>query len=128
MTGERAPGTGAGGAPPEPRVATEADVLVRAHVERNRSMIEHGRRMGGLPGAMVAGALIALRDIYEPPRDGEIVASVESPSDPIDIDVDGIRLSADGIDGPVDVMAPPLAPRPPIANRRSPRRRSRRRV
>ena len=34
---------------------------------RDRSMIAHGRRIGGVPGAIVAGAMIAIRDIYEGP-------------------------------------------------------------
>ena len=38
-------------------------------------MVAYGRRIGGVPGAIVAGAMIALRDIYEGPKrdDGSVV-------------------------------------------------------
>ncbi len=50
--------------------------------ERNRSMRDRGRRIGGAPGAVVAGMMIALRDIYEhPPRDeGSVVVDAPPPS------------------------------------------------
>ena len=57
---------------------------------RDRSMIAHGRRIGGVPGAIVAGAMIAVRDIYEGPKrdDGSVV--VDAPSEPHDVDRDGV--------------------------------------
>ena len=64
--------------------------------ERNRSMIAHGRRVGGLPGAMVAGAMIAIRDIYEGPKRDEAPVVVDAPSEPHDIDRDGVPLPAGG--------------------------------
>ena len=43
------------------------------------SMIEAGRRKGGLLGAAAAGAMIGLRDIYEgPPKQDDIVIEIES--------------------------------------------------
>lgn len=79
----------------------EAEEAVAA---RRVSMIEAGRRKGGVFGAAAAGAMIGLRDIYEGPRDDDdIVIEVEAPSDPTDIDVDGIAGSVDD----VDFWAPP---------------------
>ena len=52
--------------------------------------------------------MLGLRDIYDgPPKDDTIVAIVESPDEPVDIDTDGIEVSV----GDVDVWAPP--PHPP---------------
>ncbi len=71
---------------------------------RRRSMIEAGRRKGGLLGAATAGAMIGLRDIYEgPPKDDDIVIVSESSGEPEDIDVDGIT----GRVADVDFWAPP---------------------
>jgi hypothetical protein len=66
--------------------------------------IAAGRRKGGLLGAAAAGAMIGLRDVYEgPPKDDTIVAIVESPDEPGDIDTDGIEVTV----GDVEVWAPP---------------------
>ncbi|MGB0113179.1 MAG: hypothetical protein WBP59_08150 [Ilumatobacteraceae bacterium] len=71
---------------------------------RRLSAIEAGRRKGGLLGAAAAGAMLALRDIYEaPPRDDDVVDVSESPGDPGDIDRDGIAGTVDD----VDYWAPP---------------------
>ena len=92
--------------------------------ERDRSSIEQGRRIGGLPGAMMAGAMIALRDIYQGPKRDDGVVTVDAPSEPHDVDRDGVELSADEIGGPADVEVPPQ-PRiePVVAARRRSRRR-----
>lgn len=79
----------------------EAEEAVAA---RRRSMIEAGRRKGGVLGAAAAGAMIGLRDIYEgPPKEDDIVIVFEAAGDPEDIDVDGIT----GRVGDVDFWAPP---------------------
>ncbi len=79
----------------------EAEEAVAA---RRRSMIEAGRRKGGLLGAATAGAMIGLRDIYEgPPKEDDIVIVSEAPGEPEDIDVDGIT----GRVADVDFWAPP---------------------
>ncbi len=79
----------------------EAEEAVAA---RRRSMIEAGRRKGGLLGAAAAGAMIGLRDIYEgPPKEDDILIVSEAPGDPEDIDVDGIT----GRVADVDFWAPP---------------------
>ena len=68
------------------------------------SMIQAGRRKGGILGAAAAGAMIGLRDIYEgPPKQDDIVIEIESSGEPTDIDVDGIFGSVDE----VDFWAPP---------------------
>lgn len=60
--------------------------------ERRTSSIEAGRRKGGLAGAAMAGAMLAISEIYEGPQRDEIVAVSESPDEPTDIDKDGIRV------------------------------------
>ena len=99
---------------PEPEEVEAIAEAIKA--ERDRSSIEQGRRIGGLPGAMVAGALIALRDIYESPKrdDGQVV-----------VDRDGVQLAAQEIGGADDVAVPAQPRLDPIV---SPRRRSRRRA
>jgi hypothetical protein len=74
-----------------------------ALAERRASAIAAGRRKGGVAGAAMAGAMLALKDIYEGPPREEVVATVESPGEPGDIDRDGIEVSV----GDVDVWAPP---------------------
>lgn len=75
-----------------------------AAAARRLSMIEAGRRKGGVLGAAAAGAMIGLRDVYEgPPKEDDIVIVSEAPGDPEDIDVDGITGRVDD----VDFWAPP---------------------
>lgn len=86
---------------PEVVAAIEAEETI---ARRRLDAIEAGRRKGGLAGAAMAGAMFALRDIYEgPPKDRETVEVAESPGEPGDIDLDGIRVTVDDI----DVWAPP---------------------
>ncbi|WP_420450673.1 hypothetical protein [Ilumatobacter sp.] len=83
----------------------DADAIVReeAVARRRTQAIEAGRRSGGLAGAAMAGAMIAIGEIYVgPPRD-DGVAVAESPDDPGDIDLDGITVHVAGL----DVWAPP---------------------
>ncbi len=72
---------------------------------RRLSAIEAGRRKGGVAGAAMAGAMLAISDIIEGPRNDEIVAVSEAPDEPDDIDTDGITVSLDG----QDFWAPPPA-------------------
>ncbi len=75
-----------------------------AAAARRLSMIEAGRRKGGVLGAAAAGAMLGLRDVYEgPPKEDDIVIVSEAPGDPEDIDVDGIT----GRVADVDFWAPP---------------------
>ncbi len=72
--------------------------------ELRRSAIEAGRRKGGVAGAAVAGAMLALAEIYEGPRKDDAPVTVEASGDPDDVDRDGIGMRV----GAVDVAAPPL--------------------
>jgi hypothetical protein len=113
------------------RIDTFADadrerVAAANKLDRDRSMVAHGRRIGGLPGAMAAGALIAMRDIFEGPKRDEGSVVVDSPSEPHDVDRDGVALSADDIGGVQDIEVAALPRREPVVGtRRASRRRSR---
>ena len=98
-------------------------VLAANQLERNRSMIAHGRRIGGVPGAIVASAMIAVRDIYQGPKrdDGSVV--VDAPSEPHDVDRDGVTLPAEEIGGAHDLAVPAQPRRQPVVGRRNSRRR-----
>jgi len=74
-----------------------------AYAQRRASAIEAGRRKGGFAGAAMAGAMLAIQEIYEGPKRDEFVAVSESPDEPGDIDKDGIEVTV----GDVDVWAPP---------------------
>ncbi len=65
---------------------------------RRSSTIEAGRRKGGVMGAAMAGAMLALQEIYEGPKKDDMVAVSESPDEPGDIDKDGILLSVGNVD------------------------------
>jgi hypothetical protein len=107
----------AGPDPSEDRLADDDDLdalepgidVTRIEAEeeeaaRRLSMIQAGRRKGGVMGAAVAGAMFGLRDIYEgPPKQDDIVIEIESSGEPTDIDVDGIAGTVDD----VDYWAPP---------------------
>jgi hypothetical protein len=81
-----------------------------AAAARRLSMIEAGRRKGGILGAAAAGAMIGLRDVYEgPPKQDDIVIEIESSGKLDDIDVDGIAGTVDD----VDFWAPPPPPQNP---------------
>jgi hypothetical protein len=110
-----------GGDPIDERADADRDRVEAANkLARDRSMVEHGRRIGGAAGAALAGAMIAVRDIYEGPKrdDGEVV--VEASTEPVDVDRDGVELSADEVGGSEDVAVPAQPRLPPIAaaNRR----------
>lgn len=90
------------------------DALVEAWEERlaeaRRSAIEAGRRKGGVAGAAMAGAMLAVADIYEGPRKDDAPVTVEASGDPHDVDRDGIDVQV----GEVDVAAPALERRDPV--------------
>jgi len=103
---------------------TEDDVRARSRYARDRSMVAHGRRIAGTPGAIMAGAMIALRDLYEGPKDDQIVAVSETPDEPHDVDRDGVALRADELGGTADVTVDAQPRRQPlVATRRRARRR-----
>ncbi|MEL6891722.1 MAG: hypothetical protein AAFP84_09010 [Actinomycetota bacterium] len=67
-----------------------------ADAARRLAAIDAGRRKGGVAGAAMAGAMLAISEIYEGPKRDEIVAVSESPDEPDDIDTDGITVDLDG--------------------------------
>lgn len=71
---------------------------------QRQSSIEAGRRVGGVAGAAMAGAMIAVAEIYEGPPKDDAPVTVEASSDPEDLDRDGISVDVDG----VEVAAPAL--------------------
>jgi hypothetical protein len=100
-----------------------------AKAERYQAMRERGRQIGGVPGAMVAGLMIALRDIYDPPpKRDDGIPMVDAPGDPRDLDREGMDFAAGDIGGADDVSVAALERRAPIvAGNRRRRRRLRRR-
>ena len=101
----------------------EAALMRDAYIaERNQSMRDRGRQIGGVPGAMVAGLMIALRDIYETPKRDNGSVVVDSPSEPHDVDRDGLDLDAADVGADADIRIDAQTRRPPIvghARRRS---------
>jgi hypothetical protein len=99
----------------------EHDAALAAYEERlavqRASAIAAGRRKGGLAGAAMAGAMLAVSDIIEGPPKEDAPVTVEAPSDPHDLEKDGFGATVDG----VDVEAPPLERVDPVTNRK-PRR------
>ena len=52
---------------------------------RRLSSIEAGRRMGGAAGAGLAGAMLAVSEIYQGPvKEDDVVAVAEHPGEPTD--------------------------------------------
>lgn len=102
---------------PERSQAAHAEMMA-AHAERlaelRRSAIEAGRRKGGIVGAGMAGAMLAVAEIYEGPPKEDAPVTVEASSDPIDIDKDGVDVTV----GDVDVSAPPLERIDPVSDKR----------
>ena len=84
------------------------DEFIDAHEEQlaaaRASAIAAGRRQGGVAGAAMAGAMMAVAEIYEGPPKEDAPVTVESSSDPTDIDKDGVDVTV----GEVDVSSPPL--------------------
>ncbi len=71
----------------------------------------------GLAAAALAGAMLGLREVLDPPRD-DVAVVVEASGEPGDIDADGITVPT--MDGRA-VTAPPQAPWvPPKGNPRRP--------
>jgi hypothetical protein len=113
---------------PEPTAEEWADAdrqaLAAANAAaRDNAMRERGRKIGGAAGAALAGAMIAIRDIYEGPPKDEGQVTVDAPTEPEDLDRDGLELGADEIGGAQDVAVPALPRRSPVVGRRTSRRR-----
>ncbi len=69
-----------------------------ALADRRVSSIAAGRRKGGVMGAAMAGAMLAIQEIYEGPKKDDMVAVSESPDEPGDIDKDGILVQVGDVD------------------------------
>lgn len=97
------------GSPSAHDVSSRAhDEMLRDHEQRlaaqRASAIEAGRRKGGVAGAAMAGAMMAVAEIYEGPPKEDAPVTVEASSDPTDIDRDGVDVTV----GEVDVSSPAL--------------------
>jgi hypothetical protein len=90
------------------------DEMIAHHEEQlaiaRASAIAAGRRKGGVAGAAMAGAMMAVAEIYEGPPKEDAPVTVEASSDPTDIDRDGVDVTV----GEVDVSSPPLARLDPV--------------
>jgi hypothetical protein len=91
----------------------------RRIADARASSIEAGRRKGGVAGAAMAGAMLALRDIYEGPTKEEIPIEVEASGEPHNLDRDGVDMTVEG----VDVNAPALERKDPLPVPKARRRR-----
>ncbi|MEM9033891.1 MAG: hypothetical protein AAGD18_04795 [Actinomycetota bacterium] len=87
----------------ELEIDVRAIIAEEAEAARRKAVVEAGRRRAGVTGAAMAGIMLAISDIYEPREREEIPIVEEAPSDPEDIDTDGIGLDVDGI----EMWAPP---------------------
>ncbi len=80
-----------------------------AAAELRQSIRESGRRKGGVMGAAIAGAMIAVQEIYEGRLFEEIAIVAEADGEPHDLDTDGVRLSIEHN----HISAPPIERDPP---------------
>lgn len=99
--------------PLTPEVRVELDEARRAALAApaaatgpDDAAVRRVRQRHGLAAAFVAGAMVGLRDALEDRPDEEVPIVVDSPTDPTDIDVDGVRVEA----GDQAFAAPPLPP------------------
>lgn len=113
------PGTGPSDAASRAMPTAAADEAhIAAYEERladqRASAIAAGRRRGGVAGAAMAGAMLAVSDIVEGPKKDDAPVTVEASGDPHDLERDGFDLTVGG----VDVAAPALERRPPVVAKR----------
>lgn len=71
----------------------------------NHATVQRARKRYGMLGAAMAGAMLAVRDILEKPKDDAAVV-VEASSDPVDLDEHGITVP---LDEGMAAKAPPQA-------------------
>jgi hypothetical protein len=83
--------------------------------EQRTAAIAAGRRKGGVAGAAMAGAMMAISDIIEGPPKDDAPVTVEAASGPLDLDKDGFGVTV----GDVDVEAPALERLEPVTTRKS---------
>ena len=80
-------------------------------VTDHAAVIRRARAKGGSGGAMLAGAMLGMRDVLEGPKKEQIAIVVDAPTEPIDVDEEGIRIDFED----TSVAAPAL---PPMATRK----------
>jgi uncharacterized Ntn-hydrolase superfamily protein len=94
------------------------EAMLASHEERlaeaRLAAIEAGRRKGGLAGAAMAGAMLAVADVYEGPRKDDAPVTVEASGKPHDLEKDGF----DAMFGEVGVASPAMARVDPVVKRR----------
>lgn len=107
----------------EPDTQAAHEQFISDHEERlaeaRASAIAAGRRKGGAAGAAMAGAMLAVAEIYEGPSKEDTPVTVEASGDPHDLERDGVDVTV----GDVDVSSPPLERVDPVVGRRNGRRR-----
>ena len=81
-----------------------AIIAEEAAAARRKAAIEAGRRRAGTTGAVMAGIMLAISDIYEPSNRDEVAVVSEASGEPGDIHTDGIGLTV----GELDVWSPPV--------------------
>ena len=101
----------------EPTVDPVVAAYERQMLERRAAAIAAGRRKGGLAGAAMAGAMLAISDIIEGPRKDDAPVTVEASGDPLDLEKDGFGTTV----GEVAVEAPPLERLDPVTTRKQSR-------
>ena len=102
----------------EPEAPDESEA-VEPEPEPELSDLTRVKRRNGVATAMLAGALFGLRDVLESPKETAPV-TVESSSEPTDIDSDGMSIP---IGEQTRAVAPPQPNSRQPARRRTPRRR-----
>jgi hypothetical protein len=81
-----------------------SDVPDPAAAGSDAQMLQSARRRAGTPGVILAGAMLGLRDVLEGKPKEDVAVVVASPTEPTDIDNDGIAVTA----GDVTMHAPAL--------------------
>jgi hypothetical protein len=80
--------------PPDP--AADAPTTPTAFaVERGYDQVRRARDRYGVAGAVLAGAMIGLREVLEKPKEEAAVVS-EAPGEPVDLDGEGLTVTIDG--------------------------------
>lgn len=92
------------------QMAAEVTAYEERLADARAHAIAAGRRKAGTAGAVMAGAMLALRDAFEGPPREEIPIEDEAPGEPHDVDRDGIALAVDDL----GISAPPLVRLDPV--------------
>jgi hypothetical protein len=77
-------------------------------VTDHAAVIRRARSKAGGGGAILAGAMLGLRDVLSGPKKEQIAVVVDAPTEPIDLDEHGIQVDIDD----TRVSAPALPPLP----------------